>query len=876
MFRISRTSERFPASAGSCTVTSSSAARGGLSESGGTEAATGKRTSCRGSSMALHVPHWLSNTAKLRLGSTPLLRPHFPLAPPSRQTPCTRPVPSAPGLQTAARSGLERELFFFFFGFSKTESESNQASQTCWLPQVLLHCMHSSSPASESSQSSEVRAPGPEEGRGRALAVCAVPVQGVGRGRGRTWHVTCAPDAGMLKLITVALLLLALEHHAYFHLLASGLVGRGEMPLSLISSRLGSAGGGSGSSTVAVPSQGLIWGARAAFVGSPGTAESTVKMGGAATHCSGTGEERRGWPSAALCAGDDLAGSNPDTAAATAASLRNTPQERRPGIQQRVLLVSVGLRGHAIPLIRLADQLSIMPGLNVTFATHEVGLPWLRAGTNEQLVRSYSLGALPFLPDELESKLELIAQEQSVIKNIISLFTDVYARMMLPTFRLLLPIAQAETPDLIVVDMGTLGGAEVAQKLRIPYIYNNPTLMFRLEEASRSSSEAYFPAWGSGLHVGMSLWDRCMNVLFPRLLSVALTPTLMNVNKIRAQVGLEPHRTQHEVFSKVLVLVNTALGFEYAHRASPLAVFVGPLLPRPGRVLRPLPHVASRWLAGADMAGGDMQENQVSAVIYVSSGKLVSWPYHVAMSLVHGMSRADWRVYWTVSANDRSDTVPWPLPSNVRVKRIGACPNGSDGCDDAHFALMSHPLLRLVVSPCSMAVTQEALVHHIPVLCIPVMGDQMDIAARVTDARVGVALPAAYVDVNRVHATVEMLVAENSTLGKAVRENARRVGSILRRAGGTPRAARVVRAVLDVGVEHYVDPSDTVALGEGSASWHKTLFVDVLIFILSSFSLGVVAVHAVWSSCAAVRLNEVFSCSSRCYCAIFTVVNQSP
>lgn len=46
----------------------------------------------------------------------------------------------------------------------------------------------------------------------------------------------------------------------------------------------------------------------------------------------------------------------------------------------------------------------------------------------------------------------------------------------------------------------------------------------------------YIPAWGTGFPLSMSLWSRCLNILFPRLLSVALTPPFMHLNKVPARV----------------------------------------------------------------------------------------------------------------------------------------------------------------------------------------------------------------------------------------------------------------------------------------------------------------------------------------------------
>ncbi|CAM9173522.1 unnamed protein product, partial [Choristocarpus tenellus] len=147
--------------------------------------------------------------------------------------------------------------------------------------------------------------------------------------------------------------------------------------------------------------------------------------------------------------------------------------------------------------------------------------------------------------------------------------------------------------DLMVLDMGTLGGLDLAHKLGVPYMFNSPSLLFDL---SGQHVSATLPGWGTGMARKMSMWERLQNVIFPRALSVFLTPAFIGMNKARREIGLEPFHAQDDIFFGARILVNTAFGLEYRHSLGPLVEMTGPLLPP--AIAREL-SASSRSLLGA-------------------------------------------------------------------------------------------------------------------------------------------------------------------------------------------------------------------------------------------------------------------------------------
>lgn len=80
----------------------------------------------------------------------------------------------------------------------------------------------------------------------------------------------------------------------------------------------------------------------------------------------------------------------------------------------------------------------------------------------------------------------------------------------------------------MIVDIAAIGAKDMAKQLNVPVLLNSPTNLFDMEGYPYNG-----PAWGSGYSINMTLAERCKNFLYPRLLSVALTPPFLQLNKVR-------------------------------------------------------------------------------------------------------------------------------------------------------------------------------------------------------------------------------------------------------------------------------------------------------------------------------------------------------
>ncbi|TMW65814.1 hypothetical protein Poli38472_003579 [Pythium oligandrum] len=484
--------------------------------------------------------------------------------------------------------------------------------------------------------------------------------------------------------------------------------------------------------------------------------------------------------------------------------------------EKHVLFVSIAIKSHALPLLRIASEMK-QRGYSVSFATHESGREWVLSHG----LAFVSAGAFPISADDLRAKLKTMTWDSSNFRGILTMFNDIYVAAARPMFDELLPQLQDQPPALIVMDIASIGAQDLAHKLGVAHIVNSPTIMFDL-----GGAPSYVPAWGTGFSTHMSLWNRCLNLLFPRLLSVALTPPFMQLNKMRWELDLKPYRSQHDIFKGTRVLLNTAFGLEHPQPLSPLIEPVGPILPV--NTSHSQPHMNSALSSWFQKHGETSHPAEDEVVVYMNLGTLSYIDAWQAEALVDGLTmRTDafrLKVLW-VLPSDQRNVLPINMPPTFKVKS----PNVVSSLD-----VLAHPAVRVVISHCGMVSAQEALVYHKPLLCIPFIVDQPDVAARVVDAGAGLSISKNMITAGQIHDSVVTLL-RNASYTK----NARRVGQLLVRAGGTHRAIEVIDASLRLGTRHL----ETLDI---SLPWHKTAMLDVWTVYIAVFCLLAMVIRVQW------------------------------
>lgn len=112
---------------------------------------------------------------------------------------------------------------------------------------------------------------------------------------------------------------------------------------------------------------------------------------------------------------------------------------------------------------------------------------------------------------------------------------------------------------------------------------------------------------------------------------------------------------------------------------------------------------------------------------------------------------------------------------------------------------LQHDSVKIVISHCGMSSAQDALIAGKPIICIPFVGDQFDVGARIQDHRAGFSLP--------VHSLRSQELSDAITslfLDSSYSHSAKRLGKLLRTVGGVTVGADLVETLAELGLAHLV------------------------------------------------------------------------
>nr|CCA14547.1 unnamed protein product [Albugo laibachii Nc14] len=489
---------------------------------------------------------------------------------------------------------------------------------------------------------------------------------------------------------------------------------------------------------------------------------------------------------------------------------------------KRLVFISIGISCHVRPLLRLAKEMRNR-GYNVAFATHDTQQESIQRAN----LTFISAGNFPVPQLEMNSKLKKMTQNPTNLGNILTIFGDLYVAIAKPMYDVLIPQLEHQVPELIVMDIATIGAQFLAEKLQIPHIINSPSILFDL-----GSVPNYIPAWGTGFTLHMSLWHRWLNILFPRLLSVVLTPPFIEINKIRWQLQLKPFRSQHDIFRGARILLNTAFGLEYPQPTSPLVDLVG--------VILPMRHEEEYLFSQDAIEIQKWIEEGPGNTLLVNLGSLSFIDSRQAGELIRALTFLNARIkaVWILERHQHV-VLPSHIPINIKI----TSPNSI-----SIFQLLKSSSVRLMISHCGMTSAQEALVYGVPLICIPFLLDQPDVTARVVDSGAGLLVDKSQFNCEIIRQSIN-LILNNGSFPK----EARKVGSLLQRSGGIYRAIEVIENTLESGFQH-LEPIDV------SAPWHRFIMLDVWTVYVAIFCLLLLLFRCVWKAlCVVARESNRFT-----------------
>ncbi|XP_068559693.1 UDP-glucuronosyltransferase 3A1-like isoform X1 [Cebidichthys violaceus] len=375
---------------------------------------------------------------------------------------------------------------------------------------------------------------------------------------------------------------------------------------------------------------------------------------------------------------------------------------------------------------------------------------------------------------------------------------------------------QRERYDIAVLDAFNPCSFILARKLGIHYIAFYPGALNGPLSVALPSPVSYIPVFSSQLSDQMNLLGRAKNLFCSLLAPIGqglVWSTFREVAERHLESGSPPGGLEELHHGAELWAFNTDFSLEFPQPLMPYTVLVGGLLNKPAK---PPEQDLELWISNFGEAG----------FIVVTLGSMVSSVSVDALlvELVAGFSRIPQGVIW------RYDPERWPShldrPPNLRL--VDWLPLND---------LLGHKKARVFITHGGQNSLFQAVYHAVPVLGIPLFGDQFDNVVRAETKGLGLSI-------NPTHITRELLSATIQTLMRDVRfKSSASSLSRIHKSHPVPPALRLTQWV-----EHVLRSGGGAHLRPASLTqpWYQRYLLD-LVLLLSLGLLGPVVLC--WTCC---------------------------
>ncbi|XP_037337309.2 UDP-glucuronosyltransferase 3A1-like [Pungitius pungitius] len=366
---------------------------------------------------------------------------------------------------------------------------------------------------------------------------------------------------------------------------------------------------------------------------------------------------------------------------------------------------------------------------------------------------------------------------------------------------------QRERYDITILDAFNPCSFILARKLGIDYIAFYPGTLNSPVSMALPSPVSYIPVFGSQLSDQMNIWGRARNVFYSLLAPIGqelIWSTFREVAERHFDSGSPPGGLEELHQGAELWAFNTDFSLEFPQPLMPYTVLVGGLL---NKAAQPPEQDVELWISNFGAAG----------FIVVTLGSMVSSVSvdSLLVELVAGFSMVPLGVIW------RYDPQRWPSyldrPPNLRL--MDWLPLND---------LLGHKKARVFVTHGGQNSLFQAVYHAVPVLGIPLFGDQFDNMVRATTKGLGLTI-------KPTHITRELLSSTIQTLTQDIRFKSSALSlSRIHKSHPVPPALRLTQWV-----EHILQSGGGAHLRPASLtqSWYQRYLLD-LVLLLSLGFLG--------------------------------------
>jgi MGT family glycosyltransferase len=325
--------------------------------------------------------------------------------------------------------------------------------------------------------------------------------------------------------------------------------------------------------------------------------------------------------------------------------------------------------------------------------------------------------------------------------------------------------------DCMLVDAADPGAATVAEKMGLPFV----TICNALPVSSDPLIPPDFLPWNYHL----ASWARWRNSITYAVRDLILYPLFRTLNQYRKKWGLLRYKTPTDSLSPYARITQLIPEFDFPRKHLPLSFhYAGPYRREK-----------------ATQSGFAYEMLNGRPLIYASLGTIVGDRPKVWHTIAEACAGLDAQLVIALGTRGRSIKMG-PLPGEPIV---------------LDYAPQRELLARasLFITHAGLNSAMEALAGGVPMVAIPILGDQFGVAARIAYCGAGQAVSLPRCDRGRLRDTVAAVLE-----GESYRRRALELQGAVNRTGGASRAAEIVETVAETGRPVYREIG-AIATGTG-------------------------------------------------------------
>ena len=310
--------------------------------------------------------------------------------------------------------------------------------------------------------------------------------------------------------------------------------------------------------------------------------------------------------------------------------------------------------------------------------------------------------------------------------------------------------------ELLLVDQGEPMGGTVAEFLDIPFI----SICCGLPINREASIPPYFTPW----QYHNSWWARSRNQFGYAIFDTLSRSIAKQITQKRQQWKLPAYRHPDDAFSQLAQISQIPAEFDFPHRALPKCFHYTGSFRKSSTRSVPFPY--------------EQLTNQ--PLIYASMGTIQNRQQEIFDSIAAACEKLDAQLVISLGG--------------------GECVEDYQGLSRNPLIVKYAPQMELLAKA-SLMITHaglntilECLGHGVPMVAIPITGDQLGVGARLSWTGAGEVVPLSRLSVPRLREAVQQVWAEDS-----YRQNAAKLRESIHQAGGVVRAADLVEQVIATG-----------------------------------------------------------------------------